>query len=60
VIDAMYRRAVGGVSGLALWAVPARRAINSRPAGRGPVRELLLTNLTPRGEGASAGLHRVA
>jgi DNA adenine methylase len=48
VVDRMYREAVSAGTGLALWAVPARRAINSRPGGRGPVDERLLTNLVPR------------
>jgi DNA adenine methylase len=51
-IDAQYREATGAAgSGLRLWRVPARRAINSRGAGRGPVLELLLTNLELRGDG---------
>lgn len=48
-IDAQYRAATHAPgSGLRLWQVPARRAINSRAAGRGPVLELILTNLEPR------------
>jgi DNA adenine methylase len=35
-------------SGLRAFTVPARRAINSRGAGRGPVLEYLITNLEPR------------
>jgi DNA adenine methylase len=31
-------------AGLAVWRVPARRAINSRASGRGPVDELIVTN----------------
>jgi DNA adenine methylase len=34
--------------GLRAFTVPARRAINSRGAGRGPVLEYLITNLEPR------------
>ena len=37
-------------SGLRLWQVPARRAINSHAARRGAIIELLLTNLEPRGQ----------
>jgi DNA adenine methylase len=33
---------------MALWQLPARRAINSRPGGRGTVAEVMLTNLVPR------------
>lgn len=35
-------------AGLRVHRLPARRAINSRGSARGPVIELLLTNLTPR------------
>jgi len=45
--------------GLALWEVPARRAINSRAGRRGPVAELLLTNLTPRTEDVPDGVRRM-
>ena len=45
--------------GSSLWRVPARRAINSRPGGRGPVTELLLTNLVPRPQGLPGGVERV-
>ncbi len=37
-------------AGLRTWRVPARRAINSRASGRGPVAELLVSNLRPRRE----------
>lgn len=54
-VDALYRRAASAPgAGLTLWRLPARRAINSRGSRRGPVDELLLTNLEPRGE--TAGL----
>jgi DNA adenine methylase len=33
--------------GLRVVQVPARRAINSRAAGRGPIRECIVTNVTP-------------
>jgi DNA adenine methylase len=48
-IAVMYREAarVSG-SGLRLWQLPARRAINSRPSLRGAVSELLFTNLPLR------------
>jgi DNA adenine methylase len=35
-------------TGLRLFRLPARRAINSRPDARGEITELLLTNLEPR------------
>lgn len=60
VIDALYRRVAGAGAGLALWQVPARRAINSRPGRRGPVRELLLTTLTPRAADLPGGVQRIA
>jgi DNA adenine methylase len=47
-IEALYREAAAAGAGLALWRLAARRAINSRAGGRGPVRELLLTTLLPR------------
>lgn len=48
-VTRLYEEAAGAGAGLALWQLPARRAINSRAAGRGHVSELLLTNLPPRG-----------
>jgi DNA adenine methylase len=49
IVD-LYRDAVrtSRGAGLALWGVPARRAINSRASSRGHVAELLLSNLAPR------------
>jgi hypothetical protein len=48
-VERLYAQAAGhGAGRLSLWRVPARRAINSRPAGRGEIAELLLTNLPPR------------
>lgn len=35
-------------SGLKAWRVPARRAVNSRSERRGPVEELLVSNVPPR------------
>lgn len=34
-------------AGLRTWRIPARRAINSKSAGRGVIEELLVTNLAP-------------
>ena len=48
-IEALYRRAAAGQRGLSLWAVAARRAINSRGSARGTIPELLLTSLSPAG-----------
>ena len=60
-VEAMYRRAAGTPgTGLALWRVPARRAINSRPGSRGPVDELLLTNAEPGPAGAGMAAIRAA
>jgi DNA adenine methylase len=44
-LDARDRRALK--AGLSARTVAARRAINSRAAGRGPVREYLITNVEP-------------
>ena len=54
VIEALYRRAVASQPALSLWAVAARRAINSRGSRRGAVAELLLTSLPPSGPVAHA------
>jgi DNA adenine methylase len=48
-IEGRYRAAVASQPGLSLWAVDARRAINSRGSGRGTIPELLLTSLSPAG-----------
>jgi DNA adenine methylase len=48
-VEALYRRAAATRSGLSLWAVDARRAINSRGSGRGTIPELLLTSSSPAG-----------
>jgi DNA adenine methylase len=58
-ILALYREAVRPATGLALWQLPARRAINSRPGKRGPVAELLLTNLMPRRDDLPGGVERL-
>ena len=48
-VERLYAQAAAqGADRLSLWRVPARRAINSRPGGRGEIAELLLTNLPPR------------
>jgi DNA adenine methylase len=49
-VRARYEDVARHAPGLALWEVPARRAINSRPSRRGPIAELLLTNIAPRSE----------
>jgi DNA adenine methylase len=62
-IERVYRQAVSSSSGrLTLWRVPARRAINSRAAGRGYITELLLTNVEPQpaSDGLAAGAVRLA
>jgi DNA adenine methylase len=59
-ILSLYSEAAGSIRGLRLWRVPARRAINSRPARRGPVEELLLTNLAPRRDELPAGVLAIA
>ena len=47
-IEALYEGAPNvAAAGLRVFRIPARRAINSRGSARGPVTELLLTNLTP-------------
>ncbi len=48
-VERLYAEAAAhGAGRLSLWRVPARRAINSRPARRGEIAELLLTNLPAR------------
>jgi DNA adenine methylase len=56
----LYTEAAASTRGLRVWLLPARRAINSRPAGRGPVEEVLLTNLAPRRDELPAGVRRLA
>jgi DNA adenine methylase len=58
-VRAKYEDVARHSPGLALWEVPARRAINSHAGRRGPVAELLLTNLTPRAEEVPEGVRRV-
>ena len=36
-------------AGLKTWRVPARRAVNVNPSGRGAVEELIVSNITPHG-----------
>ena len=45
-VIALYERADAVSAGLHLFRLPARRAINSSPHGRGAIEELLVTNLT--------------
>jgi DNA adenine methylase len=48
-VAALYAEAAARTGGaLRVFELPARRAINSRASGRGPVTEFLLTNLRPR------------
>jgi DNA adenine methylase len=55
-LAAMYENdAAVAAAGLNVFRLPARRAINSRAAARGPVTELLLTNLHPRYPAAADG-----
>lgn len=49
-VTALYRTPAVAAAGLRVWELPARRAISSRGSGRGPVTELLLTNLAPDGQ----------
>jgi len=48
VIEALYTEPAARSAGLRVERVPARRAINSRAASRGPVDELLITNVNRR------------
>jgi DNA adenine methylase len=59
-VEASYRDAATAGAGLEVWQVPARRAINSRGGRRGPVAELLLTNLAPRRTDLAPGVVRLA
>jgi DNA adenine methylase len=45
----MYRMREAVAAGLTIRRVPARRAINSRASARGPVDELVITNVIPAG-----------
>jgi DNA adenine methylase len=48
-VSALYAEATAVTRGrLRVYELPARRSINSRASGRGPVIELLLTTLSPR------------
>ena len=44
-IESAYRSPAAGAAGLAVHRVAARRAINSRASARGPVDELIVTNV---------------
>ncbi|MGE3840744.1 MAG: DNA adenine methylase [Vicinamibacterales bacterium] len=60
-VDALYThsRAVRH-AGLRVYRVSARRAINARGSGRGPVGEVIVTNVLPAGaEGAKWPVHSV-
>jgi len=48
IIESLYASEPARTAGLAIVRVPARRAINSRAAGRGPVDELIITNVDRR------------
>ncbi len=53
-IEAAYTAPAARLAGLQVHRVPARRAINSRAALRGPVDELIITNAPgPQGRGTS-------
>jgi DNA adenine methylase len=46
-IESAYRNRVARLAKIAVHRVPARRAINSRGSARGPVDELIITNVRP-------------
>jgi hypothetical protein len=58
-VQARYRDTLRRASSLALWQLPARRSINSQPGKRGPITELLLSNLTPRPDELPGGVERL-
>ena len=45
-IEAAYQARAARMAKISVYRVPARRAINSRAASRGPVDELIITNVT--------------
>ena len=53
-IVSLYTSAEAVRAGLRVYRVPARRAINSRASGRGPVDELIVSNAPPRRTQAGA------
>ena len=55
IVRALYATAPARAAGLRVHRIQARRAINSRAAGRGPVTELVITNVPPA---APASLRR--
>jgi DNA adenine methylase len=60
-VQRLYMKAATSPSvGFGLWRVPAKRAINSRATSRGPVPELLFTNLDPRSGTGSEEMVRLA
>jgi DNA adenine methylase len=50
-VRGLYQSHVARALGIQVFEVPARRAINSRAAGRGYVTELLVTNIPPNSHG---------
>ena len=48
VADLYEGNADAGGAGLRAWRFPARRAVNSKAAGRGTVAELVVSNIPPR------------
>ncbi len=48
LVERLYRAPEAVAAGLRLYRVPARRAINSRAASRGPIDELVVTNAARR------------
>ena len=56
----LYSAPAARKAGLRLTLVPARRAINSRASGRGPVHEVVVTNVRPQPALAIPGKLRMA
>lgn len=57
-IELAYRSRAARQAKIAVYRVPARRAINSRGSSRGPVDELIITNVPGRRSGAIDKLRR--
>ena len=53
IVRALYGSDEARAAGLRVHPIQARRAINSRAAGRGPITELVITNVAPAPSGAS-------